>query len=63
VAVSSPVYYHAYMNNSLDLEYYNNLEKLKNNEISQEEWYKFCQEILTVIMEENKDVFVRLKNR
>ena len=51
------------MNNSLVLEYFNNWEKLKNNEISQEEWYEFCQEILMVLMQENKDVFVRLKNR
>ena len=51
------------MNNTLVLNYYTNLEKLKNNEISQDEWYVLCLEILEEIMEENKDIFVRLKNR
>jgi hypothetical protein len=31
--------------------------------ITQEEWFKICFEILGELMEENKDVFVRLKNR
>jgi hypothetical protein len=31
--------------------------------ITQEEWYKICFELLGEIMEENKDVFIRLKNR
>jgi hypothetical protein len=31
--------------------------------ITQEEWYKICFELLGEIMEENKDVLIRLKNR
>jgi hypothetical protein len=31
--------------------------------ITQEEWFKICFEILGEVMEENKDVLVRLKNR
>jgi hypothetical protein len=31
--------------------------------ITQDEWYKICFELLGEIMEENRDVFVRLKNR
>jgi len=31
--------------------------------ITQDEWYKICFELLGEIMEENRDVFIRLKNR
>lgn len=37
--------------------------RFENGLISQDEWFKLCFEILGEIMEENKDVFIRLKNR
>lgn len=37
--------------------------RFENGLISQDEWFKLCFEILSEIMEENKDVFIRLKNR
>jgi len=37
--------------------------RFENGLISQEEWYKICFEILSEIMEENKNVFIRMKNR
>lgn len=38
-------------------------EKFTSGKITQEEWQAFCFVILGEVMEENKDVFVRLKNR
>jgi hypothetical protein len=43
-------------------QYYDMLEKLEGNEISLQQWYEYCTMILGVLMEENKDVFTRLKN-
>ena len=37
--------------------------RFENGLISQDEWFKLCFEILGEIMEENKDVLIRLKNR
>ena len=34
-----------------------------NGMITEQEWFELCKEILVEIMEENKDVLVRLKNR
>jgi hypothetical protein len=51
------------MNEQLTNEYYVMLEKFERKEITQKQWYAFCASILSVIMKENKDVFVRLKNR
>lgn len=51
------------MNKQLTNEYYDMFEKFKRREITQQQWYAFCASVLSVIMEENKDVFVRLKNR
>jgi hypothetical protein len=38
-------------------------DRFNKGEITQEEWRKFCFVLLGEVMEENKDVFVRLKNR
>lgn len=43
--------------------YYIEFEKLQKNEISYIEWGIFCTVLLEEIMEEHKDVFVRLKER
>ena len=51
------------MNATTINQYYTMLEKFERDEITQQQWYDFCAMILGVIMEENKDVFVRLKNR
>jgi hypothetical protein len=44
-------------------QYYTMLEKFERREITQQQWYAFCASILEQIMEENKDVLIRLKNR
>ena len=51
------------MDKQLTNQYYDMLEKFERREITQQQWYAFCASILSVIMEENKDVLVRLKNR
>ena len=43
--------------------YKEKLERLEKKQIALEEWQKICFEILEKKMEENKDVFIRLKNR
>ena len=37
--------------------------KALSGEITQDVWFEYCFRILSQIMEENKDVFIRLKNR
>ena len=37
--------------------------RFDNGMITEQEWFELCKEILVEIMEENKDVFIRLKNR
>ena len=44
-------------------EYYDNWDKLSNRLISEEEWKDYCMSVLSDIMEENQDVFNRLKVR
>lgn len=51
------------MKEELIKRYYENYEKLKRNQISDNQWNDLCLQILGEIMEENKDVFERLKNR
>lgn len=43
--------------------YYNALEKFEKDEITSQQWYDICAKLLGDLMEKNKDVFVRLKNR
>jgi hypothetical protein len=43
-------------------QYYLMLEKLERDEITLQQWYEYCTMMLGVLMEENKDVFTRLKN-
>jgi hypothetical protein len=38
-------------------------QQFQNGKITLEEWQAFCFEVLCEIMEQNKDVLVRLKNR
>jgi len=43
--------------------YWNALKKFENDEITSQQWYDVCAKLLGDIMEQNKDVFVRLKDR
>mgnify|MGYP001174631348 CR=1 FL=1 len=38
-------------------------QRFENGEITLEQWQEFCFEVLCEIMEDNKDVLIRLKNR
>lgn len=53
----------SYMKKELVDRYYEAYRKLESNEITQQQWYDLCLQILGEIMEENKDVLVRLKDR
>lgn len=44
-------------------EYKIKYEQLLKGTISQKDWNNYCFEILTHLMEDNKDVLIRLKNR
>lgn len=43
--------------------YYSALEKFQNDEITSQQWYDICAKLLGDLMEQHKDVFVRLKHR
>jgi hypothetical protein len=51
------------MNKDTANQYYAMLEKYECGEITQQQWFAYCAMVLEVLMEENKDVFIRLKNR
>jgi len=44
-------------------QYYTNLIKYQNDEWTLDQWSDYCTMVLGVLMEEHKDVFIRLKNR
>jgi hypothetical protein len=44
-------------------EYATKLEQVTNGTITVEEWQAYCFQLLAEIIEENKDVMIRLKNR
>lgn len=44
-------------------DYSDKLGQVVRGEITLEEWKAYCFEILAELLEENKDVMVRLKNR
>jgi hypothetical protein len=49
--------------NQLSSEYDKMYNQMKNGEISDQEWYDYCANLLGDILDDNKDVMVRLKNR
>lgn len=49
------------MNN--DTQYYEMFAKVQAGQITEQAWFDYCFKTLSQIMEDNKDVFVRLKNR
>jgi hypothetical protein len=44
-------------------EYEIMFRKFQNNEITETEWREFCGKVLDKVLEENREVFVRLKFR
>jgi len=38
-------------------------KRFKRGEITTQEWQRYCLKMLYKVMEENREVFVRLKNR
>jgi hypothetical protein len=51
------------MNEQMIQQYFENLQKFSNNEWTSQQWYDYCTMVLGQLMEEHKDVFIRLKNR
>ena len=43
-------------------EYDTMFRKFQNGEITETEWREFCAKILDKVLDDHKDIFVRLKN-
>lgn len=44
-------------------QYYEMFAKVQSGIISEECWKDYCLNMLNEVLEQNKDVFIRLKNR
>jgi hypothetical protein len=44
-------------------EYSDKLQQLHDGSLSEQEWMDYCKAILEAVMEANKDVYIRLKER
>lgn len=44
-------------------EYSEKLSEFMNGIISEQEWFDYCKAILEDVMEANRDVYVRMKER
>jgi hypothetical protein len=44
-------------------EYSQKLDQVQNGIISEEEWMNYCKEILEEVLEDAKDVLLRIKQR
>jgi hypothetical protein len=44
-------------------QYYEMFAKVQSGIISEEVWKEYCFNMLNEVLEQNKDVFIRLKNR
>jgi len=51
------------MNNETIEQYFINLRKFENDEWTSQQWFDYCASVLGELMNEHKDVFIRLKNR
>ncbi len=51
------------MNKEQTDQYYTNLIKFENGEWTLQQWQEYCTAVLEVIMEENKGLFIQLKDR
>jgi hypothetical protein len=50
--------------NTVDVSNYTKTWELtKSGQITQQEWFEYCQSILNKSLDKNKDVLTRLKNR
>jgi hypothetical protein len=38
-------------------------DRFDNGLITQQEWFEVCRDVLVEIMEENKDILIRLRDR
>ena len=46
-----------------EFDYYKTFELYENNRITEDEWKEFCNKYFNTALEDNKEVFIRLKNR
>lgn len=44
-------------------EYSKKLEQLKKGIITEEEWILYCQDLMCQVLEDTKDVLIRIKKR
>ena len=44
-------------------DYSNKLQQLYDGKITEQEWMAYCKEILDTVMEVNKDIYVRMKEK
>lgn len=44
-------------------QYYEMFAKVQDGTISEEIWKDYCLSLLDKVLEDNKDIFIRLKNR
>ncbi len=50
------------MKQELIEQYFTNLRKFENDQWTSQQWFDYCSVVLSELMEEHKDVFIRLKN-
>jgi hypothetical protein len=43
-------------------DYYIKYQQVQNGVITKDEWYQYCYSILCDILEQNKEVFIRMQN-
>ena len=44
-------------------QYYEMFAAVQCGKITEKEWTEYCMELLSKVMDENAEVFIRLKNR
>jgi hypothetical protein len=47
----------------MSTEYYEMFAKVQAGQITEQQWAEYCLQLLSQILEDNKDIFTRLKNR
>lgn len=50
------------MKQELIEQYFTNLRKFENDQWTSQQWFDYCFVVLSELMEEHKDVFIRLKS-
>jgi hypothetical protein len=51
------------MKTNNEIEYKENFEKFQSGKITEAAWVEYCRELYNEILEQNKEVFKRLKYR